>query len=111
MPVASRQSAGLPMYRRYTGTLPASTRPPPGHYRRHTGRCRSSAGACMGPGGATVPSRLFPVPSRLFPVLRRSLPALPGESRRYKTFKYFPGGAPVVPGLSRSLRWSPGSPR
>ncbi|KAH3856196.1 hypothetical protein DPMN_098779 [Dreissena polymorpha] len=74
MPVASRQSAGLLMYRSYTETLTAFTRAPPG-------RCRSSDGVCMG--GATVPSRLFPLPSRLFLVPRRSLTVLPGDSRRY----------------------------
>ena len=101
MPVASRQSAGLPMYRSYTGTLPAFTGAPPGHHRRQPGRCRSSAGVCIGPGGATVPPRLFPVPSRLFPVPRRSLPVLPGDPRFI----------PEVLNILILSRWSPGRPR
>ncbi|KAH3832673.1 hypothetical protein DPMN_105966 [Dreissena polymorpha] len=89
MPVASRQSAGLPM--------PAFTWAT-GHYRRQPGRCGSSAGVSMGPGGATVPSRMFPYPSRLFPVPRRSLPVLSGDSRFI----------PEVLNILILSRWRPG---
>ncbi|KAH3836923.1 hypothetical protein DPMN_110299 [Dreissena polymorpha] len=87
MPVASRQSAGLLMYRSYTGAPP--------------GRGSSSAGVCMSPGGATVPARYFPLPSRLFPLPRRSLPVLYGDSRFI----------PEVLNILILSRWSPGSSR
>ncbi|KAH3852649.1 hypothetical protein DPMN_095211 [Dreissena polymorpha] len=101
MPVASRKSAGLPMYRSFTGSLPVFTGAPPGHHRRQPERCRSSAGVYMGPGAATVPSRLFPVASRLFPVPRRSLPVLHGDSRF----------TPQVLNICILTRWSPDCPR
>ncbi|KAH3792348.1 hypothetical protein DPMN_145842 [Dreissena polymorpha] len=61
MPVASRQSAGLPMYRSFTGTLPAFTGAPHRHHRRQPVRCRSSAGVC------TVELRCRPGYSRYRP--------------------------------------------
>ncbi|KAH3698539.1 hypothetical protein DPMN_086068 [Dreissena polymorpha] len=98
MPVASRQSAGLPIYRSYTGTLPAFTRAPLGKHRRQPGRCHSSVGVCMGPEGATLPSRLFPLSSQLMPVPRRSLLVLPGDYRFI----------PEVLNILILSRWRPG---
>ncbi|KAH3715602.1 hypothetical protein DPMN_058314 [Dreissena polymorpha] len=77
------------MYCSYTGTLPAFIGAPQGQR-----LCSSSAGVCMGPGGAMVPSRLLPLPHQSLPVLL----GCPSSSRRYLTFKYFPGGALVVSG-------------
>ena len=74
MPVASRQSAGLPMYRSYTGTLLAFTGAPPGHHRRNPGRCRSSVWARWSYGAVPV------VPGAV-PVVPGAAPVVAGPSR------------------------------
>ncbi|KAH3804858.1 hypothetical protein DPMN_133150 [Dreissena polymorpha] len=91
MPVTSRQSAGLVMYRSYTGTLPAFTGAPPG-------RCRSSAVVCMGPGGA---NGAVPVVPGAFPVVPGATPVVAGDSRFI----------PEVLNILIFSRWSPGCPR
>ncbi|KAH3877627.1 hypothetical protein DPMN_001502 [Dreissena polymorpha] len=70
MPVASRQSAGFPIYCSYSGTLPA-----------FTGDNRGSAVALLGSVWALVELWCCPSCSQLFPVPRRLLPVLHGYFR------------------------------
>ncbi|KAH3697197.1 hypothetical protein DPMN_084686 [Dreissena polymorpha] len=74
MPVASRQSAGLLMYRSYTGNLPAFTVAPPG-------RCRSSAVALPGSVYARWSYGAVPFVAGAVPVVAGAAPVVAGPSR------------------------------
>ncbi|KAH3892629.1 hypothetical protein DPMN_016751 [Dreissena polymorpha] len=84
MPVASRQSADVPLL-----------------YRDSTGIHRGVAVALPGSVWAPLELRCRPGCSRCGPGCSRS-------SRRYSTFEYFPVGAPVFPSSSRSSPVHPG---
>ena len=77
MPVASWQSAGLPMYRSYTGTLPAFTGAPPGYHRDN----RGVAVALPGSVWARWSYGTVPVVPIAVPVVPDAAPVIAGPSR------------------------------
>ncbi|KAH3703957.1 hypothetical protein DPMN_079009 [Dreissena polymorpha] len=94
MPVASRQSAGLPMYRSYRDSA--------GIHRGNTGD-RVVAVALKGSVWAPVELRFRPGCHGAVLVVAGAAPVVVGPS-----LQYYPGGAPVVPVRPRFIPVVPG---